>query len=218
MIRFRKAAIAAVCVLLAAGCTPGGDPSPSTTLTVTAPPAPTTSTSPPASPSPQPTETAAAIDFNRFTEIYVGMSFIEASAASGIPVEGEAMCPWYSNIVAEDSVGLYITALSPYETPGSEIWFFRMQWLNDPTLATTYEMPATQEGITIGSTEADLLAAYPTATSVSFDDYARGPRDQRLVSGSAGNTYVFDIIDGLVTEITWGQRLEGGAQGEYCAL
>jgi hypothetical protein len=79
-------------------------------------------------------------------------------------------------------------------------------------------MPRTVEGITIGSTEAELFAAYPSATTVAIDDMSRGPRDERLVTGPDGNTLVFDIVDGLVTEITWGQRLMYGASGEYCAL
>ena len=48
-----------------------------------------------------------------------------------------------------------------------------------PPRDTTF--PATPEGITIGSTRAAVLAAYPSATEVSFNDTSRGPRTQIVV-------------------------------------
>jgi hypothetical protein len=146
------------------------------------------------------------------------MSFAEAEAVGGIPVSGEAMCPWYATIISDEDLGWYVSALSPVEDPGSEIWFFRMQWLDDPAAATAYDMPRTPEGITIGSTEAEFVAAYPGATTMLVDDIARGPRDERLVAGPDSLTYVFDITDGYVSEMTWGKRLTMGVNGEYCAL
>lgn len=160
----------------------------------------------------------AAIDFNYFAGICTGMAFSQAEAASGLAVSGEVPCPWYAVLVSDEGLGYYVSALSPPETPGSEIWSFRMQWLGDPADASAYEMPSTPEGITIGSTEAQLNAAYPGATTFLVDDYARGPRDERIVLGPDSLAYVFDITSGLVSEVTWGTRLTGGVQGEVCAL
>lgn len=147
----------------------------------------------------------------------MGMSFAEASAASGTPVQGEAMCPWFANIVVDDPVGPYVATTSYVENPGGEILFFRMLWLDDPALAPA-DLPRTAEGITIGSTVAEVLAAYPSATLTTVDDMSRGARSFFLVAGPNDLTLIFDIESGLVSEITWGARLMYGPPGEMCAL
>ena len=228
------AALAVVALSALGGCTPGGNGAPTITVTT-----PTASPSTPLSPTPTPVATptpdstlaaacasytdspdaaTAAIDFNRFADVCLGMSYAEATAATGVPVVGETQCPWVTTLESDDSLGYYVTALSPVDTPGSEIWFFHMIWQSDPATATAYDLPRTPEGITIGSTVAQLMAAYPGATTLAVDDYSRGPRDERLVAGPDSTTYVFDITGGLVSELTWGHRLTMGAQGEYCAL
>jgi hypothetical protein len=221
------ATIGAISVLLLAGCSGGSTPTPSPSETTpSATPSASPSPTPTETPTPTPTPTATAlceigpsdIDFDRFATICLGMSFPEAEAAGGVPVSGEVSCPWYATIVSDPGLGWYVSAVSFPENPGDDIWMFRMQWLDDPALATQYEMPATPEGITIGSTEAQLLAAYPSAQTLLVDDMARGPRDERIVLGPSGLAYVFDIVDGLVSEVTWGERLTMGANGEYCAL
>jgi hypothetical protein len=226
-------AIAALALVTLTACGPGGTASPTETTTVTAIPSPSGSVTP--SPSvtpvvtstptptlvggcPEFTEEMSAIDYNRFGGICIGMSFAQAEAVSEIPVSGEASCPWLATVVSDEGLGYYVSALSPYETPGSEIWYFRMMWQGDPATALAYDLPATPEGITIGSTEADFNAAYPSAVTKLVDDISRGPRDERLVTEPDGNTFVFDIMDGRVSEITWGQKLANGQNGELCAL
>jgi hypothetical protein len=233
-------AIAALALVLT-GCGPGGTPSatPSDTPTATTAAPTSAAPSPVTTPSETPTPTATAtatasgcptwddasaesglapIDFNRFAGICVGMDFPTAGGASGLDIGGNASCPWVADIVADDASGFYVTALSPVDAPGSAITFFRMAWLNDPATASSYEMPGTAEDITIGSTLAQLKAAYPSATEYKIDDYARGPRDEWVVLGPDGNNYIFDIQDGLVSELNWGQVQSTGIQGEYCAL
>jgi hypothetical protein len=163
-------------------------------------------------------EGLAAIDFDRFAGVCVGMDYPEAGAAMGMDFGGIAACPWVAEIASDDGIGLYVTAMSSYDDPGASINFFRLAWLNDPAAAGSYEMPATHEGITIGSTLAQLQAAYPSATHYEIDDYARGMRDEWVVLGTGGNEYIFDVVDGLVSEINWGQLQPTGIQGEYCAL
>ncbi len=198
------------------GATPGVTPSPTPTETSTPTPTPSTGGCPVWVDDPD--NPLAAIDFNRYVGICVGMSFPEAAVASGMPVIGEASCPWLANITADETLGFYVSAMSNDPDPNSEILFFRMIWQSDPALANSYEMPRTAQGISIGSTEAELLAAYPSAVAVMVDDMSRGPRDERLVSGPDGLTYVFSIIDGYVSEIAWGLNLTSGQNGELCAL
>jgi hypothetical protein len=146
------------------------------------------------------------------------MDFPSASAASGEDIAGIAQCPWDAPIIADDTAGFYVNALSPVQAPGSAVTFFRMAWNNDPATASSYEMPTTAEGIRIGSTLAQLQAAYPTAHHYAIDDMSRGPRDEWVVLGPGGNNYIFDVTAGLVSELNWGQVQSTGIQGEYCAL
>jgi len=159
-----------------------------------------------------------AIGPNYFAGACLDQSFDEA-AANGAVITPVESCPWYGTIVADDSVGFYVSAISGLETPGDSIGFFVMSWFNDPAEASSLDMPSTAEGITIGSSAADVLDAYPTATEVSFDDISRGPRTQLVVSTGDDTSYNFDITDGLVNEISWGYGIaEGGPNGELCAL
>jgi len=225
-------AAVAVAALLLAGCS--GSPeetsqSPSSSPTPTA-----ASPSESPSPSPSPTETAVALDCPTWSDdpdnqaaaigpisfagVCVGQSFDEA-AATGAPITSPEQCPWYGQLVAQDDPGFYVTALSDPSAPGEEISFFILYWFAEPEAAASFEMPRTAEGITIGSTVDEVMAAYPTATEVTFDDIARGSRKQLVVPTSADTTYNFDVPDGVVTEISWGKGLsEGGPNGDLCAL
>ncbi len=221
-------AIAALLLLSLTACSPTPEttptpspspsPSPSASPSTIVTPSPSASVSPSPSPSvmascPEWSEGMPAIDFNRYYGVCVGMPFV------AIDISGSASCPWYAAVDGDDTLGWYVSALSSPDDPGTEIWFFRMQWiLLPPSAAVAYDLPATPEGITIGSTEEALMDAYPTAVTMLIDDISRGPRDERVVAGPDGNSYVFDITDGRVSEITWGQRLSQGQNGELCAL
>ncbi len=200
--------------------TPSPSPSPSTS------PASTTSPATPGPPVGNPCDTPGAstaglpaIDFNRYVDICLGMSFSEASAAMpGPAVAGEAMCPWYAELLSVDPPGLYVAAVTFPENPGGEIFLFRMIWSGDPADAASFAAPATQADISVGATTAQVNAAYPTATAVTIDDPARGPRNQLVVAGPDGNSMVFDVTSGRVGAIYWGKRIASGAAGELCAL
>lgn len=220
----------AIAVLALSGCssTPA-ESSPSPTPVVSESPSPT-----PTSASPTPSETASALECPTWTDdpddaaaaigpisfagVCVGQSFDEARATNA-PVNAPEQCPWYGQLVEQPDPGFFVTALSDPEDPGARIKFFILYWFADPAAASSYEMPATAEGITIGSTVQQVLAAYPNATEVVFSDIARGPRNQIVVPTSDTTTYNFDIADGVVTEISWGEGLsEGGPNGDLCAL
>ncbi len=146
------------------------------------------------------------------------MTFDEATA-NGTTVVGDEQCPWYSTIVADDDLGYYVAALKQGDGASDTISLFILRWFSDPKTAKDYDLPATPEGITIGSTADEVLSAYPTAHEVRFNDIARGPRTQIVVPTGATTTYNFDITDLRVNEISWGENIsEGGPNGDLCAL
>lgn len=210
------------------------EPATSSPVTASSTPSPSPSptpepTTPSATPGPEmgnpcddPDATAVglpAIDFNRYANICLGMSFAEASdAMPGPPIAGEAQCPWYAELLAVDDPGLYVAAVTEPDNPGADIFLFRMIWLGDPADAASFAAPETQQGISVGSTTAEVNAAYPSATTVAIDDPARGPRNQLVVSGPGGNSLVFDVTSGHVDAMYWGERISQGAAGELCAL
>ena len=161
----------------------------------------------------------AGIDFDRYANICLGMSFVQASAAmQGPTVAGDAACPWYATLLAISDPGLYVAAVSNVEDPGKAIFMFRMTWQSDQASAVAFDAPATPADITVGSTTAKVNAAYPGATVVNLNDPARGPRTQIVVGEPEGTSFVFDVTDGFVTDIYWGTGLSQGASGELCAL
>lgn len=231
-----RIAVTVVAVLSLAACMAGADPSASPSATESPSTSPSasptleTSPTPSATSSDSPTATAAldcppwddgyhpdgpaAIDFHRYAGMCVGMSFAEASDTfAGPPLVGEASCPWVATIVA--SGDLYISAISDPAAPGDEILFFHAIYYEDPAAAV--EVPTTAEGITIGSSGPEVYGAYPSAFENAFEDVSRGPRTQIVVPGPAGMGLVFDLRDGLVWEITWGEGLDDGVSGEFCA-
>ncbi|MFO7244926.1 MAG: hypothetical protein DIU73_008620 [Actinomycetes bacterium] len=220
-------------LLVVAGCTtPAADPSPSPTVTAS----PVVTESPSPEPSPEPTSDAVELDCptwddgldesglapiaaNRYAGICAGMSFEEASGTyAGPPLTGHEFCPWLAPIVAIDDPGLYVDAVSRPDAPGAEIFLFRMAWYGDLAAASSFEVPRNAEGISVGSTTAEVLAAYPGATQVSVDDMALGPREQIVVPVTDEYTYVFDVTDGRVSFMYWGEGISSGATAELCAL
>jgi len=158
----------------------------------------------------------APIDYNRFAGICIGMSFAEASASGTLAIEGAAECPWLAPVVEDDDLMYYVSILSDVETPGESIQFFLMRYYNDPATAVALEMAGTAEGIRIGSTEAELLAAYAGMTSESYTDDAGIDHDVYVSAGPDGNNYVFDMIDGRVGGMAWGDI--STIPGHVCAL
>jgi hypothetical protein len=227
------AAASALALALVACEPPATEPSPSASDSPTAMPSPVFSDSPTPMPSPVdpialdcPTwddglveDGPAPIAANRYAGICAGMSFAEASMTyGGPPLAGYDYCPWVAPIVQQDDPGMYIEAISDPGAPGDDIFMFRFSWLADPASASSYEVPRTAENITIGSTAAEVLAAYPVGSTIVFDDMAIGPRDQIVVPVTSEYSYVFDVTGGLVNTMYWGESLSAGATAELCAL
>ena len=147
------------------------------------------------------------------------MTFDEATA-NGTTVVGDEQCPWYATIVGDDDLGFYVNAVQGGQDADGTISLFMVKWFGDPADAASYEMPATPEGITIGSTRAEVLAAYPTGIGDCHSTTSRAERASRswcLRATTPPTTSTSSTR--LVTEISWGVGLaNGGPNGDMCAL
>jgi hypothetical protein len=147
------------------------------------------------------------------------MSFAAASAAMpGPPVDGQAVCPWYALVLSVADPGLYVAAITRADDPGTAIYMFSMSWQGESAAAAAFGAPATVKGISVGSTTAQVIAAYPSATSVTFNDISRGPRTQLIVAGPGGTSMIFDVTSGAVSDMYWGKGIPQGVNGELCSL
>jgi len=217
---------------LAACATPAPVASPTLTPPAPATPAASPHPTPPASPSATAsavlacppwddgldTSGLAPIAANRYAGICTGMSFAQASTTSPLAVTPEDYCPWVSTLVANEDTGFFISAVTEYEHPGENIWMFRMAWWGDPAGMAGAELPTTAEGITVGSTAAEVRAAYPDGSSLTQEDMSLGTREQWVVPITEENGYVFDVTDGYVSIMYWGERLDHGMYAEVCGI
>lgn len=230
-------ALVAAAMLVLAGCSNDSPTTSASTAQVTASPT-AASPSPSASTTPEPSSAAPtpvaadpctdpsvspvglpAVDFDRYQSFCIGMSFDEATAATDFQtVVGDAVCPWYSTIGELSDYDFFVGAMTRPDDPGAEIYLFRMTWHGTPADVAAFDPPATAANISLGSTVAEIMAAYPDAAAVTVEDMARGPRDHLLVTGPSGGTYDFDVTEGYVTDMYWGMKIPQGVSGELCAL
>lgn len=202
----RLAPIIPVVLLLAlSGCTP-------TPVEPVAEPSPTESATAPVetTPTPDPTPEGPAPDFGFtfFRDTVIGADF----ASEGLT--GLDECPWYSQV--DVSGGIYTHAMSWPDAPGDEILFFYTQVVLSEDGGTP---PRNAEGVGIGSTLDELLAAYPDAVMGSMRD--RGAGDIVTVTvedPSSDNEYVFgfDNSPDTVDVLQWGP--EAGGQWSHLCL
>lgn len=164
-------------------------------------------------------QTVASIAPDRYVSICLGMSFTEAGDAfPGPQIAGKAACPWLADVLAVEDRGLFISAITDPQAPSENIRMFRMTWTGDLDDARTFDAPKTAEGISVGSTRAAVVAAYPDASVVTVDDPALGEREQVVVSGGDGTAIAFDVTDGAVSAVYWGRGIQSGSVSELCAL
>lgn len=192
-------------VLLLAGCTPPpppvAEPEPTPVVTESAMPEPT----------PEPTIAAPAPDFGFtfFRGTDLGSTFASAGAT---PI---AECPYLATLEHTDAD--YTAAFTDSEAPEGPVSFF---YTNLGDLAAVASAPRNAEGVGVGSTRAELLAAYPDAVVGSTHDIGAGDiatvtvedptSDSRYVFGFQGESPNVNMLQwGTLAGIQW-SHLCGG--------
>jgi hypothetical protein len=186
----RTAVLGAVTALLLAGCTPapGADPDPMPTVTVTATPE---------APAPR-----ADYGFTFFEEAEIGSTWDEMSEQLNYPVAGMDECPHYGPVW--QTAHTYGSAfMDPDGLTTGTIFFYLQQGAS----TNPEHYPRNAEGVGIGSTVAEVLAAYPGAAQSSFTDIGAGDLDLITVEDpDSDSKYVFASYPGstTITLLQWG--------------
>lgn len=193
--------------LALAGCSGGAGastPAPTETVTTTATPTP--------SPSPTPTGPDLAdpaswiVSFTGLGPIEVGAPIDgTASLMTAFTVATQEVCPWVTAYAAD---GLPSVWLPDPQSTGVVNQIVLQAW-GGPATAAVASSPTTAEGVGVGSTLAELQAAYPALTEQQ-GKYAVF----YAVTDDAGHWINFsvtgDLVDGIVI------RDEAKIDSEYC--
>lgn len=196
--RLRNAALTALAALLIAGCTPVL-PEPGPADTPTASP----SEEPAPEPSPEPgAEARADYGFLHFKEAEIGQTWDEMSVALRYPVAGMEMCPHFGSVWQTERA--YGAAFMDPDGINRGAMFFSL-WMNLDASPDHY--PRNAEGIGLGSTLAEVLAAYPSAVESVYTDIGAG--DLHLITvddPDSDSKYVFARYadDSMITMMQWG--------------
>jgi hypothetical protein len=178
------------------GCTPTPPASP--------PPAPVVEATEPAeapTPDPDPVETRADYGFTYFYEADLG-SWEEMSAQLHHPVAGMPECPYYGRIWNTE-VAITLAFMDPDNIAAGAAFFYTM-----PALTTSpAPYPRNAEGVGLGSTHAQVMAAFPTAVVGSMVDLGAGDIATITVDDPASDSkyvYGFNAGSSTVNLLQWG--------------
>ncbi|UYN84726.1 MAG: hypothetical protein KIT89_06070 [Microcella sp.] len=203
--RSAAAALALAAMLALSSCAAEAPPAaetPAPTVTVTV------------SPSPEPEVALGDFGFTYFGAATIDAADVAALEAQlGAAVDVPAECPWYPMIASH---GTYAETRAFFDsrgvTPGVR-FFYTLEMGDDGV------MPRTVEGVGVGSTEAEVLAAYPSAViDNSFEDVSLGPIKRIIVDDPASDSkYVFGLFEGdeYIGILQWGPDA-GGQWAHLC--
>jgi len=173
----------------------------------------TTEPSPTPTPTPTPTETVALADFgfNYFGAAQIGAADVATLEAQlGGPVGIEEICPWYPEVGKH---GTYAQTYAYLDDADGVLFFYTTELGNDG------DMPRNSEGVGVGSTEAEILAAYPDAViDDAFEDISLGPLRRIIIEDPASDSkYVFAAPPGsdFYGLLQWGPQA-GGQWAHLC--
>ena len=198
--------IAVAATLALSACDPGTSPSSSgaapvatVTVTVTA----------------SPTAPAAGPDFGFtfFEEAQLGSTWDQMSDELNMPVVGITECPWYGAVWNTEIATTY--AFTSSMDPTSGVTFFYTNRFLAPDAAA---FPRNAEGVGVGSTQAEVLAAYPGAVVDTYNDLGAGDLTRITVDDPDSDAkYVFAISAGssVVDLLQWGDGTAAGNQWSH---
>jgi hypothetical protein len=213
---FHGAVAAAAGALLLAGCTTANEP----TDTQSGSSASATPSAVPASPAAPPSaaETAPPIDLdNPSTWVIDVTSF--GPLSRGIPLGDAALsmtaftpttnegCPWMTTFVKVGSPTILLVA-----SPDSDLITEVLLQESEPGAAPTASSPRTRDGISLGTTLAELTAAYPTLQEIE------GPPGEPSysVTDDSGNYLNFGVNEQNNVDLIL-LRDRPGVPHEYCS-
>ncbi|UTT61847.1 hypothetical protein [Microcella humidisoli] len=202
-VRTASTGLIAALLLALAGCATPAPPAaetpvPTVTVTVT--------------PSPEPELADYGFTYFRGGQLSAA-DFAEFSTQFGSTVTGLAECPWYAEVETHGADAATYAFTDP-EGVDPGILFFYTQAFGE----AMGDLPRNAEGVGVGSTQAEVLAAYPSAVVDAFDDVSVGPVTRITVDDPDSDaSYVFGITDGspVVNLLQWGTAA-GGQWAHLC--
>lgn len=197
--------IAVAAAFLIAGCAPApagapsADPAPTVTVTAT----------------PEPAEPRADFGFTFFHEAQTGATWAEMSQQLNYQVSGHEECPHYGPVWQTVPMNTY--AFIPSDDPSAgALFFYSSLHVADPA----GPLPRNAENVGLGSTQAQVVAAYPDAVVGTYGDLTAGELTTITVEDpDSDNKYVFAMTSGssVVDLLQWGGPGTGGQWGHLCS-